>query len=185
LDYLDQKGLSDNTIVIYTSDQGFFLGEHGWYDKRFMYEESMGMPLIVRYPKEISPATQSDQLVLNLDFCPTILDYAGIEIPDEVQGESMRSLLQGNTPDKWRQSVYYHYYEYPQGWHDVKKHYGVRTKTHKLIHFYDDIIANEMYDLEKDPNEMNNIYDVEAFSKVRKELENELLRLRHYYKDSE
>ena len=185
LDYLDEKGLAENTIIIYTSDQGFFLGEHGWYDKRFMYEESMGMPLIVRYPKEISPGTKSGQLVLNLDFYPTILDYAGINIPDEVQGESLRSLLKGATPENWRQSVYYHYYEYPQGWHDVKKHYGVRTQKYKLIHYYDDIIANEMYDLENDPNELNNIYGKAEIRRIQGELENELVRLRKYYKDND
>ena len=185
LDYLDQKGLADNTIVIYTSDQGFFLGEHGWYDKRFMYEESMGMPLLVRYPKEISPGTKSDELVMNLDFCPTILDYAGIKVPDDVQGESLRSLLQGETPDNWRQSIYYHYYEYPHGWHDVKKHYGIRTKKFKLIHYYDDIEANELYDLEKDLHELNNIYGDSHIVKIQEELENELANLRKYYQDSE
>ncbi len=185
LDYLDQKGSTDNTIVIYTSDQGFFLGEHGWYDKRFMYEESLGMPLLVRYPKEISPGTKSDELVMNLDFCPTILDYAGIKIPEDVQGESLRSLLQGETPDNWRQSIYYHYYEYPHGWHNVRKHYGIRTKKYKLIHYYDDIDAKELYDLEKDPHELSNIYDDSYFAKIQEELETKLVNLRKYYQDSE
>jgi len=185
LDYLDNNSLSDNTIVIYTSDQGFYLGEHGWYDKRFMYEESLGMPLIVRYPNEIKPGSTSEEIVLNLDFCPTFLDYAGIDIPQEVQGKSLRPLLQGEVPDNWRESMYYHYYEYPHGWHFVKRHYGVRTKTHKLIHFYNDIDAYELYDLEKDPNELNNIYGKNDIAKIQEELENELVKLRDYYSDDE
>jgi len=185
LDYLDQNGLTDNTIVIYTSDQGFYLGEHGWYDKRFMYEESLGMPLIVRYPKEIKPGLISEEVVLNLDFCPTFLDYAGIEIPKDVQGESLRPLFLGQIPDKWRQSMYYHYYEYPHGWHFVKRHYGVRTKTHKLIHFYNDIDAFELYDLENDPSELNNIYGKSEVTDIQKELETELVKLRDYYGDTE
>jgi arylsulfatase A-like enzyme len=141
--------------------------------------------LIIRYPKEISPGTTSQEISLNLDFCPTFLDYAGIEIPEDVQGKSLRPLLQGKVPDTWRQSMYYHYYEYPHGWHSVKRHYGVRTKTHKLIHYYNDIDAYELYDLENDPNELNNIYGNNDFVKIQTELENELVRLREYYGDSE
>jgi arylsulfatase A-like enzyme len=185
LDYLDKNRLTQNTIVIYTSDQGFYLGEHGWYDKRFMYEESLGMPLIVRYPKEIAPGSTSNEMVLNLDFCPTFLDYAGIKIPEEVQGESLRQLLRGKAPENWRQSIYYHYYEYPHGWHDVKRHYGVRTKKYKLIYFYNNIEAFELYDLEKDPHELNNIYGAEDYSEIQKEMENELADLRKYYNDLE
>jgi arylsulfatase A-like enzyme len=183
LDYLDQQGLSENTVVFYTSDQGFYLGEHGWYDKRFMYEESLGMPLLIRYPKEISAGRKSGEMVLNLDFCPTILDYAGVEIPAEVQGESLRPLLRDETPKQWRQAIYYHYYEYPYGWHDVKKHYGIRTRKYKLIHFYDDIDAKELYNLEKDPHELNNIYGNEQFARIQKRLEGELAELRKYYKE--
>jgi arylsulfatase A-like enzyme len=185
LDYLDQNSLTENTIVIYTSDQGFYLGEHGWYDKRFMYEESLGMPLIVRYPQEIKPGSTSDEIVLNLDFCSTFLDYAGIKIPEDVQGESLRPLFRGQTPDTWRQSMYYHYYEYPHGWHFVKRHYGVRTKTHKLIHFYNDIDAYELYDLENDPNELNNIYGKKEFATIQDKLESELFALRKYYDETE
>jgi arylsulfatase A-like enzyme len=185
LDYLDKNGLTDNTIIIYTSDQGFYLGEHGWYDKRFMYEESLGMPLIVRYPKEIKPGSISDEIVMNLDFCPTFLDYAGIKIPEDVQGESLRPLLNGQTPDTWRDAMYYHYYEYPHGWHFVKRHYGIRTKTHKLIHFYHDIDAYELYDLKNDPNELNNIYGKSELINIQKELKNELANLRTYYGDVE
>ena len=124
-------------------------------------------------------------MILNLDFCPTILDYAGIKVPDDVQGKSLRSLLRSEIPDNWRQSIYYHYYEYPHGWHDVKKHYGIRNKKFKLIHYYDDIEANELYDLEKDPHELNNIYGNNHFVKIQEELENELANLRKYYQDSE
>jgi arylsulfatase A-like enzyme len=185
LDYLDQNGLTDNTMVIYTSDQGFYLGEHGWYDKRFMYEESFSMPLLIRYPEGISPALERDELVLNLDLCPTLLDYAGIEIPDDVQGVSLKPLLEDKVEEQWRQSIYYHYYEYPHGWHNVKKHYGIRTKQYKLIHFYDDISIKELYDLEKDPHELNNIYGDERFLKIQNELESKLVELRKYYKDFE
>jgi len=185
LDYLDERGLTENTVVIYTSDQGFYLGEHGWYDKRFMYEESLGMPLLIRFPKEISSGRISSEMVLNLDFCPTILDYAQVEIPAEIQGESLRPLLKDATPIQWRQEIYYHYYEYPHGWHDVKKHYGIRTKRYKLIHFYDDIDAKELYDLEKDPHELNNIYGTGESVGVQEELETKLTEIRKYYRDFE
>ena len=185
LDYLDEEGLSENTIVIYTSDQGFYLGEHGWYDKRFMYEESFSMPLMVRYPPEISPGKVVDELVMNLDFAPTILDYAGVEIPDEMQGVSLRNLMAGEQQPGWRKSVYYHYYEYPHGWHNVKRHYGVRTDRYKLIHFYNDIDAWELYDLMLDPNELNNLYDNPDYSKIVDELKVELARLREQFLEVE
>jgi arylsulfatase A-like enzyme len=183
LDYLDQTGLSENTIVIYTSDQGFFLGEHGWYDKRFMYEESLGIPLLIRYPKEIKAGTISKKMVLNLDFCPTILEFAEVTIPEDVQGESLRPMLRGEELKKWRQSMYYHYYEYPHGWHDVKKHYGIRTERYKLIHFYDDIDAWELYDLEIDPLEIDNIYGRAESSDIRISLKKELEDLQKQYGD--
>ena len=182
LDYLDENNLTENTIVIYTSDQGFYLGEHGWYDKRFMYEESFTTPLIIRYPKEIAPGITTDKLVINLDYSPTILDYANIPIPADVQGESLRPLLKGKSPVDWRKSVYYHFYAL-NAWHDVKKHYGVRTERFKLIHFYDDIDAWEFYDLEKDPNEINNIFGKEEYAEVQVNLEKELIQLRKYYND--
>jgi arylsulfatase A-like enzyme len=184
LDYLDESGLAQNTIVVYTSDQGFYLGEHGWFDKRFMYEESLRMPLLVRFPGEIKPGSVSSDMVANIDFAPTFLDFAGIEKPDDMQGESLRGLLNGKTPANWRQSTYYHYYEYP-AWHAVKRHYGVRTKRYKLIHFYYDIDAWELYDLEKDPNELSNVYGDPAYARIAEELLRELRRLQKKYGDSD
>lgn len=183
LDYLDQAGLAENTIVVYTSDQGFYLGEHGWFDKRFMYEQSLRMPLIVRYPKAIKPAVNEQDMVMNLDFAPTFLDYAGVQIPEEMQGKSMRNVLQGKTPEDWRQSIYYHYYEYP-AWHMVKPHYGVRTQQHKLIHFYGDIDAWELYDLKKDPNELSNVYENPVYADIVSQLKVELKRLQEKYGDT-
>jgi len=184
LKYLDESGLAASTVVIYTSDQGFFLGDHGWFDKRFMYEECLSMPLLVRYPREIKPGTVNDDIVLNLDFAETFLDYAGAAIPGDMQGRSMRAILAGKTPADWRTSMYYHYYEYP-GAHSVKRHYGVRTKRHKLIHFYHDIDAWELYDLQKDPRELNNVYDDPAYAGTVKELKAELARLRKACGDSD
>mgnify|MGYP003773382907 FL=1 len=183
LDYLDQAGLADNTIVIYTSDQGFYLGDHGWFDKRFMYEESLRMPLVVRYPKEIKAGSVNDDIVLNLDFGETFLDYAGVSVPADMQGRSLRLLLQGRTPSDWRTSMYYHYYEYPAV-HSVKRHYGVRTQRYKLIHFYNDIDEWELYDLKTDPDEMQNVYSDPQYADVVKELTAELTRLRAQYKDT-
>ena len=158
MDYLEKEGLEENTIVVYTSDQGFYLGEHGWFDKRFMYEQSLRMPLIVRYPEKVKAGSVNDDIVLNLDFAPTFLDYAGVEIPGQMQGRSMKPVLEGNTPDDWRDAMYYHYYEYP-AWHGVKRHYGVRTDRYKLMHFYYDIDQWEFYDLKKDSLEMHNEID--------------------------
>ena len=183
LDYLDKEGLAENTIVVYTSDQGFFLGEHGWYDKRFMYEESFSMPLIIRFPQEIAAGGVIDELVMNLDFAPTFLDYAGITIPEEMQGLSLRSLMKGEHQENWRDAVYYHYYEYPHGWHNVKQHYGVRTERYKLIHFYNDIDAWELYDLETDPHEVNNLYENPDYASIIDELKIELASLRRQYKE--
>ena len=183
LDYLDDAGLSENTIVVYTSDQGFYLGEHGWFDKRFMYEESFRTPLLVRYPKEIEPGTKINKLVQNLDFAPTFLDYAEINIPEEIQGESFRKLVAGET-DEWRDAVYYTYYEYP-GAHSVKRHYGVATERYKLMHFYYDIDEWEMYDLETDPMEMNNIYNDPEYDELQKKLHKKLEEIRKYYGDSD
>jgi arylsulfatase A-like enzyme len=183
LDYLDESGLAENTVIVYTSDQGFYLGEHGWFDKRFMYEESFKTPLLVRYPKEIKPGTKIDKLVQNLDFAPTLLDYAGISTPEEMQGESFRKLVAGET-DEWRDAVYYTYYEYPSV-HMVKRHYGVATERYKLMHFYYDIDEWEMYDLEKDPMEMQNIYDDPDYAEVREMLHKRLEELREYYGDSD
>ena len=183
LDYLKEAGLEENTIVIYTSDQGFYLGEHGWFDKRFMYEESFRTPLLMKYPKEIKPGTKIEKLVQNLDFAPTFLDYAGINIPDNMQGMSFRELVSGKS-DKWRDAVYYTYYEYPSV-HMVKRHYGVATERYKLMHFYYDIDEWEMYDLETDPSEMKNIYEDPSYSDVREMLHKKLEELRKFYGDSD
>ena len=183
LDYLDKNGLAENTIVIYTSDQGFYLGEHGWFDKRFMYEESFRTPLLIRYPKEIKPGTTISKLVQNLDFAPTFLDYANIEIPKEIQGESFRKLVSGETSE-WRDAVYYTYYEYPAV-HMVKRHYGIATERYKLIHFYYDIDEWEMYDLEKDPSEMRSVYNDPAYADVQKMMHERLTELRTKYGDSD
>ena len=182
LEYLDESGLAENTIVVYTSDQGFYLGDHGWFDKRFMYEESLRMPFLVRYPRQIKAASVNKDLVQNLDFGPTFLDFAGVQVPRDMQGRSMRKVLQGKTPKDWRTSIYYHYHEYPAV-HSVKRHYGVRTKRYKLIHFYHDIDEWELYDLEKDPNEMKNVLADPAYANIVKDLKAELKRLRKKYKD--
>ena len=183
LDYLDNNGLSENTIVVYTSDQGFYLGEHGWFDKRFMYEESLSMPLVIRYPKEIKGQQKLDEIILNLDFAPTFLDYAGIKVPKSMQGKSIRNLLSGKQKSKWRESMYYHYYEFPHGWHFVKKHYGIRTDRYKLIHFYDDIDAWEFYDLKNDPNEINNIYNNKNYKREIDSAKRKLYKLQNEFKD--
>jgi arylsulfatase A-like enzyme len=179
LDYLEENGLTDNTIVVYTSDQGFYLGEHGWFDKRFMYSESFKTPLMVRWPESIPPGSKSDEMVQNLDFAPTLLEASGIEVPEDMQGESFLSLLTGKG--EWaRESVYYHYYEYP-GEHAVKRHYGISSKDYKLIHFYNDIDEWELYDLKNDADEMNNVYDDPEYSDVLKKMERELEKLRRKY----
>lgn len=183
LDYLDQNDLADNTIVVYTSDQGFYLGEHGWYDKRFMYEESLGMPLVMRYPGVIKAGQVSDRMVMNIDFAPTFLEFAGVKSPVEIQGESLKSLLTNSAPADWRESIYYHYYSYPQGWHGVKRHYGIRTDRYKLIHFYNDIDHWELYDLKYDPNEVNNVYRDPAYTEIALDLKDELRRLQKKYED--
>ncbi|MCF6333079.1 MAG: sulfatase [Draconibacterium sp.] len=183
LNYLDEAGLAENTIVVYTSDQGFYLGEHGWFDKRFMYKESFRTPLLMRYPKEIKPGTKIDNLVQNIDFAPTFLDYAGATVPSEIQGESFRKIVSGESTD-FRDFAYYTYYEYPSI-HMVKRHYGVATKRYKLIHFYYDVDEWELYDLEKDPNEMKNVYDDPEYADVQKMMHKKLEEVRKYYGDSD
>jgi len=182
LDYLDDNGLAENTIIVYTSDQGFYLGEHGWFDKRFMYEESMSTPLIIKWPDHVAPGSRSEALVQNLDFAETFLDAAGVEIPNDMQGESLLPILK-NEETEWRDALYYHYYEYPAV-HMVKKHYGIKTDRYKLIHFYDDVDEWELYDLEKDPDEMKNVFDDAEYADIRKDLETRLQELRVYYKDT-
>jgi arylsulfatase A-like enzyme len=181
LDYLDQSGLAKNTIVIYSSDQGFYLGDHGWFDKRWMYEESLRMPLIVRWPGVTKPGSENKDLVQNLDFAETFLDIAGVKQPADMQGHSIVPLLKGKTPDDWRESIYYHYYEFP-GAHMVARHYGVRTDRHKLIHYYE-INEWELFDLENDPDELKSVYDDPANAGLIKRLKTELTRLQAQYGD--
>ena len=184
LEFLDREGLAKNTVVIYTSDQGFFLGEHGWYDKRFMYEESLRMPLLVRYPPSIKPGAVNDKMVLNVDFAPTLLELAGIAPPAEMQGRSFKSLLEGQSaPADWRTSMYYRYYHYPAH-HRVQPHYGVRTERHKLIYFPLTKFW-ELYDLESDPREMHNAYADAKYADVVRRLKDELTRLKVYYQDDD
>lgn len=183
LDFLDSAGLSRNTLVIYTSDQGFYLGEHGWYDKRFMYEESYRQPLLMRWPGVISPGNRTDALVMNLDFVPTFLDLAGLPQPDNMPGRSLRPMFEeGAAPADWRDATYYHYFEYPAV-HAVKRHYGIRTKRHKLIHFYYDIDAWELYDLEKDPQEVRNVYEDPDYRAIRDSLHRRLAQQQAFYGD--
>jgi len=184
LDFLDAQDLADNTIIVYTSDQGFFLGDHGWFDKRFMYEESLQMPLLVRWPRETKPGSVNKDIVLNLDFAETFLDAAGADIPADMQGQSFKPILQGKTPKNLRDAMYYHYYEYP-GAHAVKRHYGIRTQRYKLIHFYYDIDCWELFDLEKDPHELNNVYNEPSYADIVKELTQKLHRLQTKFKDSD
>ena len=184
LDGLDQTGLAPNTLVIYTSDQGFFLGEHGWFDKRFMYEEALRMPLVMRLPGRIPPGSVNKDMLTNVDFAPTFLDGAGLKKPSAMQGRSFLPLARALRVSGWPESIYYHYYEFPDV-HMVKRHYGVRTKRYKLIHFYYDIDAWELYDLARDPRELHNVYADPAYAKVRRELKDELLRLQKLTGDSE
>lgn len=196
LDYLDSNDLSENTVVIYTSDQGMFLGEHDWVDKRWIYEESLQMPFLVRYPSEIRSGALNEDITLNIDFAPTFLDYAGIEIPDDMQGQSFRSNLVGKTPSDWRKSMYYRYWMH-RAHHDVPGHYGIRTKHYKLIFYYglalDASGANpeasppgwELYDLYHDPQELKNVYDDPVYSQVITELKTELLMLKTKYNDTD
>ena len=184
LDYLEETGLDDNTIVVYTSDQGFYLGEHGWFDKRFIYDESFKTPLMVKWPNKIKPGITNDEMVQNLDFAQTFLEAAMIDVPDDMQGESLMPLLLSEN-DKWtREEVYYHYYEYPSV-HMAKRHYGIVTKEFKLVRFYYDVDEWELYDRLNDPNEMNNVYDDPAYADVVKDLTERLANLRVKYKDSE
>lgn len=182
LDYLDKNGLAENTIVVYTSDQGFYLGEHGWFDKRFIYDESFKTPLLVRWPEVITPNSVNTQMVQNLDFAQTFLDAAGIEAPSDMQGESLVPLFKGKT-EGFREAAYYHYYEYPSV-HMVKRHYGIVTEAYKLIHFYYDVDEWELYNRKKDIHEMINVYNDPAYAGVVKELKKKLADLRVKYKDS-
>lgn len=184
LDYLDENDLSENTLVVYTSDQGFYLGEHGWFDKRFMYNESFKTPLLIKWPHVITPGTTEEEMVQNLDFAQTFLEVAGVVPPEDMQGESLVPLLTGEK-EKWnRNGVYYHFYEYPAE-HAVKRHYGIATKEYKLIHFYYDVDVWELYDQSKDPYEINNVYEDPEYADVVTDMKEKLEVLRKKYKDSD
>jgi arylsulfatase A-like enzyme len=183
LDFLDRNRLAKNTIVIYTSDQGFFLGDHGLFDKRFMYEESLRMPFLVRWPAAITPGTRTDAIALNVDFAPTFLDAAGLAVPPDMQGRSLVPVLRGRTPADWRTSMYYRYYHDP-GDHNTRAHYGVRTRTHKLIYFWK---KNqwELFDLVNDPFELHNLYGQPGQETLTQTLKTELVRLKHAVHDED
>ncbi|MCM1482701.1 MAG: sulfatase [Muribaculaceae bacterium] len=182
LDYLEEHDMLDNTLVVYTSDQGFYMGEHGWFDKRFMYEESLNTPLVMHLPKGLDARGDISQMVQNIDYAPTFLEIAGVEKPADMHGESLMPLLRGENPKKWRDAIYYHFYEYPAE-HAVKRHYGVRDKRYKLIHFYNDIDKWELYDLQNDPSEMNNIYGQKGTEKVTRRMMKLLKEAQECYDD--
>lgn len=189
LDYLDEEGIADDTIIMYTSDQGFFLGDHGWFDKRFMYEESLRMPFIARYPREIAAESVCDKISQNLDFAKTILDFAGLDAPDDMQGDSLRPLMQGETPEGWRTSFYYRYWMHLTH-HNVPAHIGLRTERYKLIYYYGKGLDTsnsinidtepewELFDLDNDPNEMKNVYSDDSYKDVVKTLTEEMYKLK-------
>jgi arylsulfatase A-like enzyme len=178
LDYLDREGLADDTIVVYASDQGFYLGEHGWFDKRWIFEESLRTPCLVRWPGVAKPGSTNADIVSNLDFAPTFLEAAGVEVPKDVQGRSLVPVLKGQTPGDWRKSLYYHYYEYP-GPHSVHRHYGVVTDRYKLVRFYEPAVDEwELFDLKTDPRELTSVYGKPEYADVQKQLHAELDRLR-------
>jgi len=195
LDYLDREGFVEDTIVVYTSDQGFFLGDHGWYDKRFMYEESLRMPFVIRYPREIRAGSLNNNMILNVDFAETFLDYAGIDIPEEMQGTSFRPLLKGEVPEGWQTSLYYRYWMHFDQYHHVYAHYGVRTLKHKLIYYYGDACGQagavdepkepewELFDLDKDPCELVNVHNDPGYVDVARKLRQELDRLQRQVGD--
>lgn len=195
LDYLEEEGIAEDTIVVYTSDQGFFLGDHGWYDKRFMYEESLRMPFVIRYPREIKPNSVQKAMALNVDFAPTFLDYAGVPMPDSFQGYSLRPLNNGTVPEGWRTSMYYRYWMHLAD-HGVYAHYGVRTDRYKLIYYYAEALGAtgaiddpkppewELFDLQNDPYELRNVYADPAYAGIVKELKDELHRLQREVKDT-
>ena len=179
---LKKLGLDKNTIVIYSSDQGFYIGDHGWYDKRWMYEESLKMPFIVKWPGVVKPGSRNTDLVQNLDYAQTFLEIAGAPQPKDMQGLSLVPLLKGEAPKDWRKEIYYHYYEYPSV-HMIPRHYGIRTKRYKLMHFYQFGKEWEMYDLKTDPDELTNIYGNKKVEKLQKSLTNRLKNLRKHYED--
>ncbi len=185
LDYLKETGLDKDTIVVYSSDQGFYLGEHGWFDKRWIFEESLRTPLLIRWPGVAKPGSVNKDIVSNLDFGETFLEAADVAIPGEMQGRSLVSLLKGQTPSDWRKSFYYHYYEHPAV-HSVARHYGVVTDRYKLVRFYEpEFNYWELFDLQNDPRERKSVYGLPDYAQVQKELEQELTRLRTQLKVTE
>jgi arylsulfatase A-like enzyme len=183
LDYLEANDLMDNTLIVYTSDQGFYLGEHGWFDKRFVYDESFKTPLLVAWPGKVAPGSKSTEMVQNLDYAQTFLDAAGISAPADMQGESLLPLLRGNAESWTRDAVYYHYYEYPAV-HMVKRHYAIVTEEYKLVHYYYDTDEWELIDRVKDPQELRNVYQDPAYAPVVAELHRKLEELRKQYGDN-
>jgi len=184
LDFLHENGLDKNTIVIYASDQGFYLGEHGWFDKRWMFEQSYRTPLLISWPGVIKPGSINGDMVSNIDLAETFLEMAGVKVPADMQGRSMVPILKGQTPSDWRKEHYYHYYEYP-GYHMVKRHYGISTERYKLIHYYYDIDEWGLYDMTSDPLEMRNVYQDPAYSSIRNCLHKRLQVLMQEVMDSE
>jgi arylsulfatase A-like enzyme len=196
LDYLDEEGIAEDTLVVYTSDQGFFLGDHGWYDKRFMYEESLRMPFIIRYPREIQPGAIGEPMILNLDFAQTFLDYADVGQPEPMQGNSFRPILKSEITEGWRTSMYYRYWMH-WGSHNVAAHYGIRTDRYKLICYYAEALPPiktydaskppewELFDLQQDSFEMNSVYDDPDYADIVKQLTEELYRLKAEIGDSQ
>jgi len=198
LDFLDKSGMAENTIIVYTSDQGFFLGEHGWFDKRYMLEESLHMPLLIRYPKEIKPGNTNNSIVINADFAPTLLDYAGVAKPDYMQGESFREILKkGDKPKGWRDAMYYRYWMHGDKFHYTIANYGIRTERYKLIYYYGRPLGKkgtneleyqpdwELFDLKEDPMEMQNLYHQKKYGKLIRKLKKELYQLKEKYEDNE
>ena len=184
LDWLDKNGLTENTVVIYASDQGFYMGEHGWFDKRFMYEESLKTPVVMRYPGVVKPGTKLNQMIMNIDFAPSLLTIAGLKVPASMQGSSFLPLLDSGDAENWRKSAYYHYYEYPEP-HHVSPHFGIRTEQYKLIRFYGPADTWEFYDLKKDPGEMKNLYKEKKESRLVNSLKKQLDALISRYHDEE
>ncbi len=180
IDYLRKHDLLDNTLIVYTSDQGFYMGEHGWFDKRFMYEESFRTPLLMYLPG--GKHGDVKEMVQNIDYAPTFLELAGVPVPKDIQGMSLLPLLQGKNVKNWRKSLYYHYYEYPAE-HSVCRHYGIRTERYSLIHFYNDINTWELYDIKKDPESMHNLYGKPGTEKLTRKLKKQLLDLQKMYAD--
>lgn len=181
LDYLDKTGQADNTVIIYCSDQGFYLGDHGWYDKRWMYEESLKMPFIIRWPAKIKPGTESEHLIQNIDYAPTFLEMAGVEVPGDMDGHSLLPILRGDEKIEWRDAIYYQYYEGEWATHNVMRHYGVRTDRYKLVYYFP-IDEWELFDLQEDPQEMYSVYDSPKYADVQAQLKKRLSGLRLQYK---